>query len=310
MTNHPLAATILLLAFCGIALAADQGNRMTILSTTSVATAQFPPGTVRITYRSGVDGAEDWAFFHPGDTTRNTIVYLHGSFSTADQIFTRPDVRQFWLTRILTGHHPLLSVNMRGTSYMSPAATADLTALLAHCRQSFGCRRFVLLGGSGGASSAMAYAVVHPEAVHGVVALGMCDIIERLDYARKSPHPVLQKLAATVFAAYGGTLEEKPDLYRARSVLAHAQRLTMPVVLTIGERDPLIPVAGARRIAAAMKHHPHFVYHEVPGGNHDAALWVDIDLQTLCLRPAPPAPAERGHAAPKPRPDSPKERAN
>jgi len=310
MTSHPVAAATLLLALCGTALAADQGNRMTILSTAPVAAAPFPPDTVRITYRSGVDGAQDWALFRQGDPTRNTIVYLHGSFSTADQIFTRRDVRQFWLSRILAGRHPLLSVNMRGTSYMSPAATADLTALLAHCRQAFGCRRFVLLGGSGGASSAMAYAVVHPEGVHGVIALGMCDIIERLDYARRSPHPVLQKLATTVFAAYGGTLEEKAELYRARSVLAHAQRLTMPVVLTIGERDPLIPVAGARRIAAAMRHNPHFVYHEVPGGNHDAALWVDIDLQTLHLRPACPASAKRGCAMSKPSSVGPKERTD
>ena len=40
---------------------------------------------------------------------------------------------------------------------------------------------------------------------------------------------------------------------------------------------------SARRIAAAMKHNPRFVYHEVPRGGHDAALWVDIDLETLRL---------------------------
>lgn len=246
----------------------------------------YPRETQRITFTSAFDGAEDWALFLPGDSRKSTIVYLHGSFSQADQIFTRKDVRDFWLTRIRNAHHGLLSVNMRGTSYMSPAATADLTELLDYCRAKLGCRRFVLLGGSGGASSAMAYAVLHPERVDGVVAMGMCDIFARLDFARRSNNPVLQRLAKTVFAAYGGDLEERPELYRARSVLAHVDHLTMPVVFTMGEADALIPVAEARKIAAAMQGKPNFVYYEVPGGNHDSALWVDVDLETLRLRPA------------------------
>jgi pimeloyl-ACP methyl ester carboxylesterase len=264
--------------------AVDQWRRMTVTSVTPMRGDAYPTGTRRITYAGALDGAEDWALFLPGDPAKNTIVYLHGSFSHADQIFTRKDVRDFWLTRIRSGGHSLLSVNMRGTSYMSPAATADLTDLLGYCRARLGCRRFVLLGGSGGASSAMAYAVLHPEQIHGVVAMGMCDILQRLDFARRSDKPVLQKLAKTVFAAYGGTLEERPDLYQARSVLAHADRLTMPVILTMGAADPLIPVAETRKIAAAMKGKGNFVYHEIPGGSHDSALWVDIDLETLRIR--------------------------
>lgn len=271
-------------AECSVSGGAAKPECMTVTSVKPARGSAYPAGTMRIAFTSAFDGAEDWALFLPGDAKKNTIVYLHGSFSSADQIFTRKDVRKFWLTRILEGRHPLLSVNMRGTSYMSPAATADLTELLDHCRDKLGCGRFVLLGGSGGASSAMAYAVLHPEKVHGVVAMGMCDILARLEFARKSNQPVLQKLAKTVFAAYGGTPEERPDLYRARSVLAHADRLTMPIILTMGENDALIPVVETRKIAAAMKGKKNFTYHEVPKGNHDSAVWVDIDLETLRIR--------------------------
>lgn len=264
-----------------------QPKRIRVTSVTRERGDAYPTGTKRITYRSAVDGVEDWALFLPGDHSQNTIVYLHGSFSSADQIFTRQDVRAFWLARIQAGRHPLLSVNLRGTAYMSPAATADLTDLLRYCQDELGCQRFVLLGGSGGASSAMAYAVLHPEKLHGVIAMGMCDLLSRLEFARRSDDPVLQKLANTVFAAYGGTPEEKPELYRARSVLAHTGRLTMPVILTIGEKDSLIPVAETRKIAAAMKGKSNFVYYEIPQGNHDAALWVDIDLDTLKIRKSP-----------------------
>ncbi len=54
---------------------------------------------LRLRYESALDGVQDWALFRPGDTRRNTIVYLHGSFAEADQIVTRKDVRDFWLRR-------------------------------------------------------------------------------------------------------------------------------------------------------------------------------------------------------------------
>jgi len=263
----------------------NTAGRFTIRSVVPVNAPPYPAGTLRITYVSAVDGSEDWALFLPGDPRQNTVVYLHGSFAQADQIFTRADIRDFWLTRIRRGHHPLVSVNLRDTAYMSPAATTDFSDLLDFCRAYLACERFVLLGGSGGASSAMAYAVMHPDKLHGVVAMGMCDIFERLAFARRSANPVLQRLAATVFAAYGGTPEEKPELYQARSVLAHCDRLTMPVVLTMGENDALIPVQETRRIAAAMQGRAGFVYHEVPRGDHDSALWVDVDLTTLTIGP-------------------------
>jgi pimeloyl-ACP methyl ester carboxylesterase len=246
--------------------------------------AEYPRGTVRIAYTSGFDAQDDWALFVPGDKHQNTIVYLHGSFAHADQIFIRRDIRDFWLSRIMAGRHPLLSVNMRGTSYMSPAATADMSDLLDYASEELSCTRFVLLGGSCGASSAVAYALLHPQRVHGVIAMGMCDILARLDFARRSDNPVLRDLARTVFAAYGATPEEKPGLYQARSILAHPDRMTMPFVLTMGEHDVLIPVAETRRIEAAMRDNPDFIYHEVPGGDHDSALWVDVDLDTLRLR--------------------------
>ena len=257
---------------------------MIVKSLETVSDEAYPQGTIRMTYTSSLDGAQDWALFLPGDTSKNTIVYLHGSFSGADQIFTRRDIRDFWLSRILAGRHALLSVNMRGTSYMSPAATTDMTDLLRYTREELGCGDFTLLGGSGGASSAMAYAVLHPENVHGVIAMGMCDILTRLDFARKSANPVLRDLARCVFSAYGATPEENPALYEARSVLRHANQLTMPIVLTMGENDTSIPVVETRKIAAAMRGKARFVYHEVPGGNHDSAIWVDVDLDTLQIR--------------------------
>lgn len=244
----------------------------------------FPPGTLRITFRSAFDLEQDWAFFCPAEESKSTIVYLHGSFSNADQIFTRKDIRDFWLHRIIDAGHSLLSINMRGTSYMSPAATQDLTDILDYCQTKFGCEKIILVGGSGGASSAMAYACVHPEKIDGVIAMGMCDILARLDFARKSENEVLTRLAETTFAAYGGTPEEKPQLYKERSVLLNARKLDMPIILTMGEADPLIPVVETRKIAEALSWKDDFTYFEIQGGNHDSACWVDIDLEEFTVK--------------------------
>ncbi len=258
---------------------------MRVSKKTQMIGAAYPPGVTRIDFISDYDGREDWALFLPGDVSRNTVVYMHGSFSGADQIFTRADIRNHWLPRIISGRHPLLSLNLRGTEYMSPAAAADTTDMLNYCRAELGGKNIVLLGGSGGASSAMAYAVLHPEKIQGVVAMGMCDIFARLDFARKSSNPTLQKLAETVFAAYGGTPEEKPELYRERSVLARAERLMrLPILLAMGEKDMLIPVAETRKVADALRANNRFVYHEIPGGDHDSPCWVDVDLETLEFR--------------------------
>jgi len=239
----------------------------------------------RLTFRSGFDGATDWALFVPGDPALNLVVFLHGSFSNADQIFVRPDVRDHWLPRTVGRGHPLLSINMRNTSYMSPAATRDLLDLLAWCRARGDAREVVLLGGSGGASSAMAFAAVHPEQINGVVAMGMCDIFSRLAFARESVNPLLNELARVTAQSYGGCPDVRPGLYTARSVLANAHRmLDLPIVLAMGEADPLIPVEETRKIAAALQANPRFQYIEIPGGGHDAPLTIDIDLQTFSVR--------------------------
>ncbi len=112
----------------------------------------------------------------------------------------------------------------------------------------------------------------------------MCDILARLEFARQSANPVLQELARCAFSAYGGTPEERPELYQARSVLAHTDRLTMPVILSLGECDTLIPVVETRRIADAMRNRRNFTYIEISGGNHDSALWTDVDLEKVQVR--------------------------
>ena len=257
---------------------------MNIISRQAAEGEPFSLGTERIEFISAYDGASDWFYYTPGDPARRTVVFLHGAFSDGTQIYTREDVRLFWLARVLKGGHPLLSLNMRGTTYMNPATTADTTEVLAWARRELACREITFLGGSGGAFSALIYAMLHSEDLQGVVALGACDIVGWLRFLDQGQEPILQRLAESLREAYGGTPTQQPEVYGERSVLAHPERLMMPVVLTMGECDALIPVAEARTVAMALRVNPLFRYIEVPGGDHDSAVWVDIDLETCSVR--------------------------
>ena len=77
----------------------------------------YPAGTKKLVFRSAFDGKTDWALFLPGDTARNTVVYMHGSFSYADQIFTRRDVRNFWLRRIVAGLKVMAEISKRNLNF-------------------------------------------------------------------------------------------------------------------------------------------------------------------------------------------------
>ena len=67
-------------------------------------------------------------------------------------------------------------------------------------------------------------------------------------------------------------------------MLAHANRLMhLPIVLTMGEKDALIPVVETRKVTAVLRANPHFVYHATPNGDHDSALWVNVDFKTPAL---------------------------
>lgn len=238
----------------------------------------FPAKTVRLSYTSAVDGVEDWALFRPGDPAKPVLVYLHGSFSSGDQLFTRADVRHHLLPVFLREGLGLLTPNLRETTYMCPRTVVDTADLLDEIERRFAPQAgFLLLGGSGGASSAQVFAVRHPERVQGLIALGACDLVDRLDFARHSEIPVLQDLAQAIISAYGGTPEQCPEVYEAHSVIAHADRLTMPFLLASGECDALVPVEKVRLEAEALRRQPRFTYWEVAGGDHDSPLFLPVE---------------------------------
>ncbi|OGV64404.1 MAG: hypothetical protein A3K19_09590 [Lentisphaerae bacterium RIFOXYB12_FULL_65_16] len=235
--------------------------------------AQSPGGVQKVTYRSPVDGLEDWTLLWPGRQRADWVVQLHGHGSQGDQAFVRQDIRDLWLPVYQRLGVGLVSPNLRGNAWMGPAAAEDLHALLAYVREKFGAKRFIFHSGSMGGSSNLIYAVCHPEDVAAVWArCPVTDIGSYYAWCGEHPGGVVNEIAKAVRASYGGTPDERPELYAVHSALGHADRLTMPLVVVHGDADPLIPVEQARRLAERLAGQPNFRYAEMPGGHHDSPL--------------------------------------
>ena len=145
------------------------------------------------------------------------------------------------------------------TSWMGPAAEADLLQILAELRSQYRVGRVVVSGGSMGGTAALTFAALHPDQVDGVVSMnGTANLVE------------YDQFQDAIAASFGGSKQDKPDEYRKRSAELHAERLTMPIAMTTGGQDRLVPPDSVLRLANALKKQNRRV-HSIhrPEGGHD-----------------------------------------
>ncbi len=252
---------------------------MRVISCEKAGGEHFPPGVMRLEYASDVDGLKDWALLLPGENRKLWIVVIHGHGSHADQLFVRHDIREKWLPVFCQTGAGILCVNLRDNAWMGPAAVTDLHDLLNFLRAEYGLQKTLFCSGSMGGTSNLIYAVLHPEEVDGLIVRGgATDLASYYRWCKTQDSPIVQEIAAAIKTSYGGTPDEKPELYQSHSALANVGKLTMPLFLVHGGADAIIPVEQARRLAAKMENHPGFFYSEIPGGNHDSPL-----AETFCL---------------------------
>lgn len=166
------------------------------------------------------------------------------------------------------------------TSWMGPAATADLLQIVDDLHGKYRIEKVILCGGSMGGTSALAFAAMHPELIDGIVSLnGTANMVEYAGFAD------------AISVAYGGTKTEKPEVYRVRSAELYPERFTMPVAMTTGGRDTLVPPDSVLRLAAALKerHAPVYLNHRPEGGHETSYDDAMVAFQYVCEKCLPSA---------------------
>lgn len=231
----------------------------------SEVTAQEFQNPEDVSFSSKFDGTEQrYVVLLPKDfdteIPHDVMIALHGHGSDRWQFVTAKraecrGARDMALRRNMI----FVSPDYRAkTSWMGPAAEADLLQILDELNRRFRIRDVVISGGSMGGTSALAFAVMHPDSVDGVVSLnGTANMIEYPNFSE------------AIAESYGGTRAEKPEVYRERSAELFPERLTMPVALTTGGNDTLVPPESMLRLFESLKRleSPVLSIHRPDGGH-------------------------------------------
>lgn len=174
----------------------------------------------------------------------DVVIALHGHGSDRWQ-FIRDTRGECQAIRDFAAEHGWIVVSpdyRARTSWMGPQAEADVVQIIAELKQRHSIDRVFLAGGSMGGTAALIFGARHPELIAGVCSLnGTANMVE------------YDRFQDAIAAAYGGTKAERPDEYRNRSAELWPERFTMPVAVTTGGKDDVVPPQSVLRLVEKLR---------------------------------------------------------
>jgi len=172
------------------------------------------------------------------------LIALHGHGSDRHQ-FMNPsrDETRAALDMARSNHCIYVSPDYRAkTSWMGPAAEADLVQIISELKQQYQVSKTILCGGSMGGTGALTFAALRPELTDGVVAMnGTANLVE---------YDIFQD---AIQASFGGTKQQVFQEYKRRSAEYWPERLTMPLAMTLGGKDKSVPPESALRLGRVLQ---------------------------------------------------------
>lgn len=172
------------------------------------------------------------------------LIALHGHGSDRWQ-FVKQMRGECKAARDFAAKHQMLYVSpdyRARTSWMGPKAEKDLVQIIADLKKQYQISQVYLCGGSMGGSSSLTFAALHPELIDGVAAMN--PTANHLEYDKFQP---------AIQESFGGTKQEIPAEYKKRSAEYWPEKFTMPVSISVGGQDQLVPPDSARRLARILK---------------------------------------------------------
>lgn len=202
-----------------------------------------------VTFKATHDGTEQRYVLGlpPGfaaGKAHDVLIALHGHGSDRWQ-FAKDPRDECRAARDVAVAHGMLFVapDYRAkTSWMGPAAEADLVQIIGDLKKAYRVRRVFLTGGSMGGSSTLTFAVLHPDLLAGAAAMN--PTANHLEYAN---------FQDAIAASFGGAKTAIPEEYKKRSAEYWPERFTMPVAIATSGKDTSVPPQSAMRLAAVLK---------------------------------------------------------
>jgi dipeptidyl aminopeptidase/acylaminoacyl peptidase len=233
-----------------------------ILLSAATAAAGEPQDVV---FKSMQDGSEQrYVVVLPegfkAEESHSVLVALHGHGSDRWQ-FVKDERDECRAARKTAASNKMIFVSpdyRAKTSWMGSAAEADMLQILEELRKNYRVDKVVISGGSMGGTAALIFAALHPDQVAGVVAMN--DTANLIEY---------DQFQEAIAASFGGSKKEKPDEYRRRSPELHATKLKMPIAVTTGGKDRLVPPESVLRLVTLLRKEkrPILSIHRLDGGH-------------------------------------------
>jgi dipeptidyl aminopeptidase/acylaminoacyl peptidase len=128
------------------------------------------------------------------------------------------------------------------TSWMGPAAEADMVQIIGELKQQYRVARVFLCGASMGGASSLTLAALHPDLFAGVVSMN--GTANHLEY---------EGFQDAIRVSFGGTKAAIPLEYKKRSAEYWPEKFTMPLGLNVSGQDSSVPPQSVLRLAAVLK---------------------------------------------------------
>ena len=202
-----------------------------------------------VAFISALDGSEQrYVELVPTDLaegeTRDVVLAFHGHGSDRWQFIN--DLRgECKGVRDVAAKRGLIVVSpdyRAKTSWMGPAAEADVVQIIGELRNRHKIGRVFLAGGSMGGTAVLTFTALHPALVAGVCSLnGTANL---LDY---------ENFQDARTASFGGTKAEVPDEYHKRSAEFFPEKFTVPIAFTTGGKDESVPPQSVLRLVEKLK---------------------------------------------------------
>jgi dienelactone hydrolase len=210
---------------------------------------------------SHFDGQEDAFALMPPTAPRplsdlTLVVYLHGMGSSYIEPFVWPE--HISIGQYISEHDPkicLASLSYRGkASWGSDAAMADITQNIRQVCHEFPIKKIVLMGTSMGGCTVLTYAEKAPpdikEKLVGIVSVESAGDLVSL--YNESEHP---QVKSAMIEAFGGTPEQKPDVYKSKSFLSDLSLLpsSVDVAVVSARQDNIVPPDLQKKIVSELE---------------------------------------------------------
>lgn len=212
------------------------------------AAAAAEPQLEDVTFTAASDQTEQrYVLVYPegfvATAPRDMLIALHGHGSDRMQFATSP-IDEARASRDVAAKLGMLFVSpdyRAATSWMGPAAEADMVQMIAELKKRFAIQRTFVCGASMGGASSLTFAALHPELVDGVASMN--GLANHFDYERFQPE---------ISASFGGGKADVPAEYKRRSAEYWPERLTMPVAIAVGGKDDGVPPDSVLRLGSVL----------------------------------------------------------